>query len=56
MEQEGILLRQTQHMEKMIAQLNNQKFAEIFGDIKFVFADGDIYFYKALLSEMSQLA
>eukprot|EP00092_Neocalanus_flemingeri_P010054 GFUD01010835.1.p1 GENE.GFUD01010835.1~~GFUD01010835.1.p1 ORF type:complete len:882 (-),score=215.59 GFUD01010835.1:60-2705(-) len=53
MENEGILLRQAQHMKRLIFQLNDQIFAERFGDIKLIFADGDLHCYKALLAEIS---
>jgi len=53
MENEDILLRQPSHMQTVIPLLNDQRFAETFGDIKLVFADGDIFYYKALLASFS---
>jgi hypothetical protein len=40
-------------MQTVIPLLNDQNFAEIFGDIKLVFADGDLFYYKALLASLS---
>ena len=45
MESEDILLRQPSHMQTVIPLLNDQKFAEAFGDIKIVFVDGNLFYY-----------
>jgi len=52
---EGILLRHTQRLKELELQLNDTEFAQTFGDIKFVFDDGEIYFYKSLLTRMSPI-
>ena len=54
MENENILLRQPSHMQTVIPLLNDQKFAELFGDIKLVFADGDLFYYKALCKSLNK--
>ena len=55
MESEDILLRQPSHMQTVIHLLNDQRFAEAFGDIKLVFADGDLFYYKALGKSLNKL-
>ena len=54
MEDEGILLRSSSHMEELNTVLNNQIFAQKFGDIKLVFADGDVFYFKAVLAALSR--
>ena len=49
MASDGILLRQTRHVQSVISQLNEKAFAESFGNIRLVFEDGELWYYKAVL-------
>jgi len=49
-EENSIFLRQSQHITNLVSQLSNQNFAEKFGDLKMVFQDRTVSFYKLLLA------
>ena len=50
---EGILIRQPQHLARLILHLNDKMFAETFGDVKLIFSDGYVNSYKAVLAQLS---
>ena len=49
-DENSIFLRQSQHITNLVSELSNQDFAQNFGDLKMVFQDRTVSFYKFLLA------
>ena len=54
-EENSIFLRQSQHLTNLVSQLADQSFAQKFGDLKMVFPDITVNFYKLLLATTNRV-